>query len=635
MMSSGSCKVWLGFLLLMLASTHAFTAETISINHNQDSYSLITPDYVITDQDQTVLASDSAIKWQAFNGAESARPTEDQALWLKFNVILPATIADDWVLSVRLNTLHLVQVYTRNTVTLETWKSDPSGIKYPKVLNKKMFRYPVFKLPLNNDQLTTILVKVVSSHVFIVPINITKQETFEANSQIDLLIIGAILGSIFIMLLYNLSLYTLLRSSVYLYYSAYVFGTLLYLTSLTGIGPLYIWPHSNWLLNFGTVTFAATTFFFATLFFRNFLKLKVYGGIVLHATTLLLIVWGILSVLLAITSNPIVFSVLGIITIFTCVIAMWISLKLSFKKLPTAIIFTFAWLILIVGTTSYVLMMKGLLPVNNFTVYSQMMGIVIELVLLSFALAFRINLDRKKRENAQLRALLLEEKVNQEKNQRIKAQSESLELQRSNNLNLENQVTMRTQQYEEAVAKLEVLNDELTSLTLTDTLTQIANRRHFDRSLNEECRRAHRDQNCLAVIFIDIDKFKQINDTYGHGVGDVCIKTIASLLNEQAGRSGDLVARYGGEEFVYMLSNTSEEDACKMAEKARAKIELANIETESGPVSITASFGVAAWIPSVSDECTLFVNTADKALYQAKENGRNQVVALSNDKSED
>jgi diguanylate cyclase (GGDEF)-like protein len=136
----------------------------------------------------------------------------------------------------------------------------------------------------------------------------------------------------------------------------------------------------------------------------------------------------------------------------------------------------------------------------------------------------------------------------------------------------------------------------------------------------------------LAIIFIDIDKFKQINDTYGHGVGDVCIKTIASVLNTQAGRSGDLVARYGGEEFVYMLSNTSEKDACIMAEKARGKIEQTTIDTESGPVSITASFGVAAWIPSAPDECTLFVNTADSALYQAKENGRNQVVALSNDK---
>jgi diguanylate cyclase len=297
-----------------------------------------------------VLASDSAIKWQAFNVTESARPTKDQALWLKFNVMLPATITDDWVLSVRLTTLHLVQVYTRNTVTLETWKSDPSGVKYPKVLNKKMFRHPVFKLPLSNGQLTTVLVKVVSAHVMIVPINVIKQDTFEANSQIDLLIIGAILGSILIMLLYNLSLYSLLRSSAYFYYSVYVFGTLLYLTSLTGIGPLYIWPNSSWLLNFGTVTFAATTFFFATLFFRDFLKLKVYGGIELHATNLLLIVWGILLVLLAITSNPTVFSALGIVTIFTCVIAMWISLKLSFKKLPTAIIFMFAWLVLILGT---------------------------------------------------------------------------------------------------------------------------------------------------------------------------------------------------------------------------------------------------------------------------------------------
>jgi diguanylate cyclase (GGDEF)-like protein len=628
------CKILLGVLVLMplvliLGYTQAHAAQSISLNHHQDSYSVTQPDFVITDLQQTLFATDPAINWQPYKDGESKIPFEDQALWLKFNVIVPATIDEQWVLAIRLTTLQRVQVYTFNTVTKEVWHSEPQGLMHSKPYNKKVSRYPVFNLSLSRGQVTTVLIKAVSPHILIMPIDIVKAEVFEANSNIDLLIIGAILGSMLIMFLYNMSLYSLLRTSSYFYYSAYVLATLFYLTSLTGIGPIYLWPHSSWLLEFGTVTFASLTFLFATLFVRNFLNLKAYGGIMLHATTLALIAWGVLSILMAFTANEKVFSVFGVVSLLTCIIALWISSVLTFKKVPAAIIFTLAWLVLIIGTMTFVLMRKGLLPINAFTVYSQMIGMVIELILLSFALALRINLDRKKREKAQRRAYLLEAKVNLEKNHRIKVQNESLELQRDHNLILENQVAKRTQLYEDAMGKLEVLNDELTSLTLTDTLTQIANRRRFDRSLEEECRRAYRDKNCLAIIFIDIDNFKLVNDTYGHGVGDTCIKTIATLLDKQAGRSGDLVARYGGEEFVYMLSNTSEQDACKLAEKARSNIESAYIETADGKINVTASFGVAAWIPNASDEYKLFVSTADNALYQAKEGGRNQVVSLS------
>ncbi len=624
---NGHFKVCLGLLILMLGFTQADAAETISLNQHQDLFTLTQPDYVITDQHQTLAATDLGVNWQAYKGGQAERPSEDQALWLKFNVMRPATVSDQWVLTVRLTTLRLVQVYTHNTVTQKAWSSAPAGTMHPQPPNKKISRYPVFNLLLSHGQVTTILVKIVSPHVIIVPIEIVKAEVFEASSLIDLLIIGAILGSMLIMLLYNLSLYTLLRSSSYFYYSAYVLATLFFLTSFTGIGPLYIWPNSLWLIKFGTLTFASLTFFCATLFVRTFLGIKAFGGIMLHATTLVLIVWGVLSVLMTFTANEKVFMVHAIVSVVTCLVGLLIPLYLSFKKVPSAILFTLAWIALICGTIIFVLMINGLLPINAFTVYSQMIGMVIELVLLSFALAWRINLERKKREYAQLKALSLEEKVNQEKNRRIQAQNESMELQRDQNFNLEVQVTKRTQQYEDAMSKLEVLNDELTSLTLTDPLTQIANRRHFDRSLEEECRRAYRDKNCLAIIFIDIDHFKQVNDTYGHGVGDICIKTIAGLLDQQAGRAGDLVARYGGEEFVYMLSNTSESDARNMAEKARILIEQASIDTEDGKLSITASFGVAAWIPNSSSESLVFVSTADTALYQAKEQGRNRVVS--------
>ena len=206
-----------------------------------------------------------------------------------------------------------------------------------------------------------------------------------------------------------------------------------------------------------------------------------------------------------------------------------------------------------------------------------------------------------------------------ERNQRIQAQNETLSLQINQNKILEAQVSERTQQYEDAMVKLEILNGDLLALSLTDPLTKIANRRCFDRSLEDECRRAYRDQSFLAIVFVDIDFFKKVNDNYGHGVGDVCISTIAGLLNKLAGRSGDLVARYGGEEFIIICPRTGADDALSVAESIRVHIEQ---ETEFFE-KVTASFGIAEY--RATDSLDRLIARADEGLYIAKAEGRNRV----------
>ena len=617
----------------MYSGGHIAQASPVAgLNQDLSAYTVNNPGYAITKQAFNQHPSHegtASIQWQPYQGARSKRPAKDEALWLTFDALRPQLTSDHWVLTIRLATLHHIQIFTYNTVTQESWNSSAIGLMHPQQAREKITRHPAFNLPLNHEQPLRVFVKIMSPYVVTIPMAIVKAKTFEAHSDLDLLVLGMILGTLLVMLLYNLSLYTLLRDPSYFYYSTYVLFALLYLTSLTGLGTLYVWPDNHWLVKYGTLTFAALSFLSATLFVRVFLKLKRFGGLVLHTNTVLLAIWSMLALALAFTVNASLFSILGLFSLLTCFIGLAVTVYLSIKKVPTAIIFTLAWLALIVGTIIFILMLKGILPFNIITAYAQMFGMVIELILLSFALAYRINLDRQKREIAQLKALALEGKVSLERNQRIQAQNETLSLQINQNKILEAQVSERTQQYEDAMVKLEILNGDLLALSLTDPLTKIANRRCFDRSLEDECRRAYRDQSFLAIVFVDIDFFKKVNDNYGHGVGDVCISTIAGLLNKLAGRSGDLVARYGGEEFVYMLSNTSEQDACNVAEKARESIETAVINTENGELKITASFGVASWVPKSAKEFPDFITRADDALYQAKKQGRNRVVAAS------
>lgn len=165
-------------------------------------------------------------------------------------------------------------------------------------------------------------------------------------------------------------------------------------------------------------------------------------------------------------------------------------------------------------------------------------------------------------------------------------------------------------------------------LSSIDSLTGIANRRHFDAALEAELSRAMRLEKPLAVILLDIDCFKQFNDRYGHNAGDDCLAEIGQLLARYARRSGDLAARYGGEEFVLLLPNSNLEAAGEIAEEVRLAIIEQAIAHDVSPVApvVTASFGIAAIVPGPDDSPRKLIETADKALYEAKDAGRNRVV---------
>lgn len=165
----------------------------------------------------------------------------------------------------------------------------------------------------------------------------------------------------------------------------------------------------------------------------------------------------------------------------------------------------------------------------------------------------------------------------------------------------------------------------------TDSLTKIANRRTLDKTLSAEWGRHYRAQKPLSFIFIDIDYFKRFNDSYGHQEGDDCLIQVANLIAENVKRSSDLAARYGGEEFAVILPETTEKNAIIIAERIRKSILSHKIPHKGSLISqyVTASLGVATMVPDVHGKEELLSELADKYLYQAKENGRNQCVSAT------
>lgn len=169
--------------------------------------------------------------------------------------------------------------------------------------------------------------------------------------------------------------------------------------------------------------------------------------------------------------------------------------------------------------------------------------------------------------------------------------------------------------------------DELERRSLTDPLTQLPNRRHFELLLAQEWRRCLREKQPLSLFMVDVDFFKPYNDTYGHAQGDKCLREVAAAIHRSTSRGGDFVARLGGEEFVVVLPNTPPTGAEKMAERVRGAVQglgLAHRASASAPC-VTISVGVATMVPESGTPDDVLVQRADQALYQAKAGGRNRV----------
>ncbi|MBR9787635.1 MAG: diguanylate cyclase [Vibrionaceae bacterium] len=169
---------------------------------------------------------------------------------------------------------------------------------------------------------------------------------------------------------------------------------------------------------------------------------------------------------------------------------------------------------------------------------------------------------------------------------------------------------------------LKETNQHLSEISRKDGLTGLFNRAYWEQSLKEEFTQIKViDDSCSLVIF-DIDNFKQVNDTYGHPVGDEVIRRTSGLLKKTA-RSSDICGRFGGEEFTVLLKNTNQEQASYFAERLRKRVEQETVKVEDFLINYTISIGVCEYQPHFESHIQ-WLKSADSALYRAKENGRNQ-----------
>lgn len=184
---------------------------------------------------------------------------------------------------------------------------------------------------------------------------------------------------------------------------------------------------------------------------------------------------------------------------------------------------------------------------------------------------------------------------------------------------------------EHLLHELTKANNYQKSLANTDGLTGIANRRRFDDALAKELALISRTKSPLSLLILDVDHFKNFNDSYGHVAGDECLKKIAQILSQHFCRASDMPARYGGEEFAVIMPNTDEAGAIQQAKLIQSAVAKLNIQHTHSPTAehITLSIGIVSLYTFSMRDAAELISIADKCLYQAKASGRNRVVSTS------
>lgn len=444
------------------------------------------------------------------------------------------------------------------------------------------------------------------------------RDTFDHQEQRSLLLQGLFFGSLIAMLIYSLSIFCITRDRNYLWYSLFVASFSIYQFIQLGFALQWLWPNA---LAWHQLSFPLSSAL-ATLFGIHF----IYGALELEkaaspyrwvANALKACTWLVIGMALL---GPYTAALLGsFVLLGACALAAFVITLLRWRGgYPSARLFALGWFVLITASIASILTGTGLLPYSLLTLHAQQIGGLIEMTVFSIALASRIRQVQEAERLAQARLIEQERRLRNE-------QAKHLELQTQISDTLEHRVQERTATLQETLHQLSNANLRLAELNRRDGLTGLFNRQTLSEELARACARAVRSQQPLAILMMDLDHFKQVNDRYGHLAGDACLRHAAQRIQQRL-RSSDLLARFGGEEFVALLDNTDLTGALDLAEQLREDFAQNPCLYQQHSITLSLSIGLHAGMPSDASVAEQWLELADRALYRAKANGRNRIV---------
>lgn len=558
----------------------------------------------------------------------------DHPLWLRFGV--SNTGADTLHRLLDLRSLQLEEVDFYQTRSDGSLTHFSAGLRTPKLELYRNSTHFVFPIALAAGEHSTVYLRIRSDQGLQIPLFIVSEQRYEHNQLFDYLFLAAMFGVLAALLIFSGIYYGLTGATSFAWFGGYVLTGALFLVSASGIGYQRIWGDSLWWRLHGHELALTLLCLGATLFLRHALDLKRHGGWLLHANTALNLYWLLTLLLIPTDIIPAAMSesaalasslfALGSAVVLWFEDAVWHKADLRHGGERTSRHIVLAWAVLNLFIALHVMMLEGYLPADFLTEKAILMGLVVQLLWLSFALAERQHRALAEREKAQAKSLETQRLVNRERETRLQAQETLLKRHTERQLLLEHRLSERTEALVRALKDLKTANQELSRLSTTDSLTRLHNRRYFDELLAKEFERAKHHHYPVSMILIDIDNFRQFNEAHGHLVGDDCLRLVAASLQDVVTRKTDLVARFGGDEFAVVLLETREEDAVQVAERLRRHIHGIKFINRGQKLTVSASLGVAGMQPAGGDHVTSLINAAEQALQRANLSISNQTA---------
>ncbi|WP_339827410.1 diguanylate cyclase [uncultured Arenimonas sp.] len=521
----------------------------------------------------------------------------DGAYWFHAEIFNSHAELQRWLLVLHYPLLDNVDIYLRypngrveHMATGDTLPFSARSISY---------RQPNFWIDLPQRTRVEMLVRVSSRSSMQVPLVMYTPTAFAERERDAQLGIGLFYGILIALFCYNLVLWLSLRDASHFWYMFHVAGFGLVVLCLNGLSFEYLWPNSPWLANYSIPLSMAISQVAMHQFARVFLELREripWANRVTLAIIAFYVLMGLGSLVLEYRTVvlPMTLAVFpGALYILALTV---ISLRRGYAP---AKIFLLAWSCLLFGTALYASVSFGILPKTFVTEYGIQIGSALEMILLSFALAYRY---------ARLR-------------------SENETLVREHNEQLERHVARRTSELSTALEQLAEANQRLRESNRRDALTGLFNRRHFRDVFEHQMHHAAEHRQALGVLLIDLDHFKRVNDTYGHLAGDECLRWLGRCLSDTLSVHGSVIARFGGEEFVAVVPDMQGDRLMHLAEQLRVRIFSEPVRYAGNNIGISASIGAFVLHPGTGIGVDEALHRADDALYAAKDRGRNCVHA--------
>jgi len=595
--------VLLSLALPIMAFAFSANSKNLVIEKNSAPY-LELGTYLETyeDKDAAFMFNDiknTSLDWQENDKKIINFGYTDSTYWYRLTITNNQNTKIERLLAIEYPPLDYVDVYWGNRAS--GFFHEEFGRAFPFNERKIKHRNLIQRISIKPKTSIDVYLKIKTESSMQLPLSLWSEQALIESEQQTLLIHGLYFGMTLIMLFYNLFLYISIRDKTYLIYVGSVFFAILLQASIRGFTYQYIFSDYPLIEKHQLPITICLGFSLLAAFSIMFLELKDRNKILYNIIFVIIIILLVLAVISPLIGYSLSVRLSVLVSMFYSIVATFTGLYIWYKGFKPASFFSIAYITFFIATILLSLNKLGLMERNFLTEYAQEIGSGLEVVLLSFALAYRISLLKKDKELAQ---------------QNLTS-------------NLEKKIQERTVELNETLEQLSNLNIKLARQNIEDSLSGVYNRRYFDNVIANEWNHAIRANTPLTLIMADIDHFKNFNDQHGHTVGDECLKHVGFTIKSNVTRMGDTVCRYGGEEFAIILPVTDTEGGVKVAESIRSAISKLRLTThDSNELKVTISLGVATIIPDKASQVEILIKSADQALYKAKDNGRDRVESF-------